>query len=782
LKWSARSTEGLLQDLEGAGGRSTGPDGTTVEESRSVSYAAFEQIRDHNNVFARTFAVAGNSLDVNVGLGASADSATLQGVSGNYFDSLGVRAYAGRTLTANDDRDGAPLAGVLSFPFWREKLGGDPAAVGRTIIVNGRPLTVVGITPQEFFGLQPGIVPDLWISLHHYSDAEAQLGNANNGVPFLKDPQTWWLQVAGRLKPGVSQAAATAALRALFRQSLNAVPHSIAEDQLPQLDTFSLARGLDDLRSRFSTSLFLLMSVVALVLLIACANVAGLLLARASARQREIAVRLSVGANRPRLIRQLLVESLALAAVGGAAALLVAQWGDAVLIGMLSSGRSPIRVDLSLSANALAFTFALSMLTGVLFGLAPAFMATRTEVTSGLRQAASRAQRFAVGKILVGAQVGLCLVVITGSGLFLRTLGKLQAVDVGFERDHLLLFSVRPGANGYKDARLVAYYEELRRRVAALPGVQAATFSLRPPIGAGTGRSSGVIEGYTSADKQVSLLRHQVGADYFKTFRIPILAGRAIGEQDRANSARSIVINEKLARTYFHGDNPLGHIINFGSAALSFEIVGVAGDVKYSQIRNDAPPTVYLSYLQFLSLPVGVTFEAHTAADPAAIVESVRREAMAIDRNVPVVDVKSQSDVIDQAVFIERTIATLTIAVGLLALALACIGLYGTMSYTVSRRTREIGIRMALGAQRSTILIGVVRETLVVILAGLGLGLPLTSMLTRLIKGQLFGVAPNDPVTMATALIAITGVTLLAGYIPARRAAGVPPIVALKTD
>ncbi len=785
LKWSARSTSGLFTDLEGGGGRSIGSDGTATEQSQSFSYAAFEHIRDHNGIFDAVFGIAGNQLDVNVGLPGRAESATIQGVSGNYFDALGVHAFAGRTLTNDDDRDGTPRVSVISYTFWQTKLGRDSSVIGRNIIVNGHPLTVVGIAPREFFGLQPGSSPALWVPLHHYSADEAELGNANNGVPFLNDPQTWWVQIAGRLKPGTTQTEAAAQLQGLFRQTLGAASNSIPQRELPNVDVFSLRQGLDDLRSRFSSSLFLLMFVVALVLLIACGNVASLLIARASARQREIAVRLSLGANRPRLVRQLLAESVLLAMMGGAAGLLVAAWGDSILLSMLSSGRSPISMDLSLNLPVLIFTFTLSAFTGVLFGLTPALRATRIDVTAGLKQTSDALHRNSVapGKILVGAQVAMCLMIITGSGLFLRTLQKLQNVDLGFDRDHLLLFSVRPGLNGYRGERLVAYYDDLRHRIASLPGVRTATFSFRPPIGAGTGRSSGFIEGYTSPDKPIDFFRHQVGADYFKTFGVPVVLGRGIVEEDRANTSQVIVVNERLVSTYFHGDNPIGQVINFGSIAQPnrFEIVGIVTDVKYSQIRNDAPPTVYFPYLQW-SIPNGVTFEVRTAADPASIVEGVRREALAIDRNIPLVGVKSQADVMDQAVFLERTIAALTATFGSLALLLACVGLYGTMSYTIARRTREIGIRMALGAQRGAILFGVVRETLVVVAAGLLLGLPLTLAMTRLLKSQLFGVTPNDPATTAIAVLTISAVTLLAGYLPARRASAVPPIVALKTD
>ena len=786
LKWSARDYPSrFLQSIEGSGGRSVGPNGAAVMESRSFSYSAFEFIRDHSDVSSTTFGYSGNELSLNVGLSGRAESANARGVSGNFFEGMGVPAFMGRTIQPQDDRADVTPVAVVSYTFWQTKLGRDPAIVGKSIIANGKPVAIVGVAPRGFFGLQPGTSPDLWIPLHQYSAAEAELGNTNNGVPFLSDSKTWWVQVGSRLKPP-AQSGAPAQLNGLFQQSLKLAASDVPDATLPKLDLFSVSHGLDDLRTRFSSSLFLLMAVVGLVLLIACGNVAGLLLARASTRRREIAVRLSVGANRSRLIRQLLTESVLIAMIGGALGLIVAAWGDSVLLSLLSSGRSPLSVEFSVNIPVLLFTITISIISGILFGLAPAVRATRFEPLAGLKQSAGGSGKatFTSGKILVTAQIALCVMLVTGSGLFLRTLQKLQVVDIGFSRDRLLLFTVRPGLNGYKDERLSGYYLELQRRLGTLPGVQAAGFSSRPPIGAGTGRSGGVIDGYTAPDKPVEFFRHQIGPDYFKALGVPIVLGRAIGEQDVKNAARVAVINEKLVNTYFHGDNPLGHIVKFGSATepMDFEIVGVAKDVKYSQIRTEAPPTIYFSYQQFLSIPNGMTFEVRTAGDPASTVEPIRKEALALDQAVPLVDVRSQSDVIDQAIYLERTVASLTSAFGALALLLACVGLYGTMSYTIARRTREIGIRMALGAKREDILFGVVRETMTVLFAGLAIGLPLTFAATRTVEDQLYGLTPHDLPTTVVAVVVISAVTFIAGFIPARRASAVAPIVALRTE
>jgi predicted permease len=783
LKWTSREyPNDLLQDLEGGGGRSVGSDGQVAIGARAFSYSAFEYLRDHNDVFSSTFGLAGNTLSLNVGLLGHAEAAVAQGVSGNYFQGVGVPAAMGRTIVPDDDQDGAPRVGVVSDAFWKTKLGADPSIIGKPVVMNGHPWTIVGVASPKFFGFIPGEIPDIWIPLHQNSAEEAELGNTNNGVPFSKDLKTWWVVIGGRLKPQRTEAEARSQLDGLFAQHVRQIAGDVSNAKLPRVETFSLSRGLDNLRDRFSTSLFFLMAVVGLVLLIACGNVAGLLLARASSRQREIAVRLSLGASRLRLVRQLLVESVFLAVMGGAAGLLVASWADSILLSLLSSGGAPLRLELPLDPPVLLFTLALSVLCGILFGLAPAIRATRLQPVDGLKRGSTALPGGSrSGKVLVAAQVALCLLIVTSSGLLLQTVEKLQTVNIGFDRDHLLLFTVRPGLNGYKGERLAAYYSKLQERLEALPGVKAASFSARPPIGAGQGSSGGVIEGYTPPDKQIEFLRHSVGPKYFEALGVPIVAGREIEERDDAVGPKVVLINERLAQTYFHNDDPLGHIIKFGSTRV-FEIVGVVKDVKYSRIRNEAPPTLYFSYQQFLSVPNGMTYEVRTAADPSSIVESVRREALALDRNVPVVNVKSQSDVVDQAVFLERTIAALTTAFGALALLLACVGLYGTMSYAIARRTREIGIRMALGARRSDILFAVIRETIVVVIAGLAVGVPITLASTRILKDQLFELSPSDPLTTVIAVAAISAVTLLAGYLPARRASTVTPIEALRTE
>ncbi len=739
-------------------------------------FVAYEAIRDHNDVFDGTFAFAGNTPPVNVGLRGRADWAGVKGVSGNYFDALGVTALYGRMLRPDDDREAAAPVAVVSYRFWSSKLAHDPASVGTPMVVNGVPVTIVGVTPPEFFGLDPATAIDLFIPLHEFAAQLVAAGNAGD-VPFTRDPQTWWIHIGGRLKPGVSAAEADSRVNLLFERSLRAAGGPQAQmARTPRIATAPAGRGLDRLRTRYATSLLLLMGMVGLVLLIASANVAGLLLARASARQREIAIRLSLGAGPVRLIRQFLTESVLLALLGGAAGLVCAAWIDWALVGLLTTSDSPLPVTLRLDGRVLAFTAAISIVTGIVFGLAPAIRATRVDVRP-IVKLTSR-------KLLVSAQVAACLLLLMCAGLLQRTLQKLEGVDLGFDRQQLVLFIVRPGLNGYKDARLVGYYDELQRRLNAIPSVRSSTLSLRPAVGGGSGSSGATIAGVTKPDERPTIFRHQIGPGYFETLGIPIVAGRSIGPQDGRSAPHVAVINQALAQKYFRRVNPIGHRIDFGNAARpnAFEIVGVAQDAKYNQLRTEAPPVAYMPYQQFLALPNFMTFQVRGEGDLQPLVAAIEREARAVDPNVPVIAIQTQTAAIGHMLALERTLAMLSSFFGLLALALACVGLYGTMAYAVARRTREIGVRMALGARGGVIQRMILRETLAMVVTGVALGIPIALAAARLLRAQLFEVSPYDPATVLAATLAVLAVTIVAGYVPARHASRVDAMVALRCE
>jgi predicted permease len=790
LRWSAKGWPDVVRDLEG----NSGEDARTGRSwSESFPYPVYEQLRDRNHVFSQTFAFAANTPRVNISMRGRAEAANAVMVSGNYFGGLGVYAAQGRAILPRDDVADAPPIAVLSHRFWQRRFGEDPSVVGKTMAVNGTPFTIAGIAPAEFFGLEPGTSPDLFVPLSQYPyllpeySAAAAESAGQAPPPLTRDTRNWWLVLTGRLLPGQSAERAQAELAVLFAQSIGKAGKA-ADPKTPVLETLPASQGLDGLRTQFSRPLFVLMAMVGAILLMACANAAGMLLARAAARQREIAVRLSLGARRSRLIRQLLTESAMLAVLGGAAGVLLARWASTVLLAWLSSGRHPLVVALHLDARILAFTLAVSVLTGVLFGLAPAWQATRVDVGPALKQgggSGGRATgRFRSGRMLVAGQVALCLLLLVSAGLFLRTLRNLESTDLGFRPDHLLQFSVQPGLNGYQGARLIDYYRELGERIQSIPGVRSVGLSEHALVGSGVSTSDALIPGYTEGKRRVDLHRNGVSPGFFETMGIPLVLGRRIEAHDTPRAPKVAVVNEKLVRKHFHGDSPIGHILRFGDEKQpsDFEIVGVVKDAKYSQLRDEAPPTVYMSYLQESVVWSALTFEVRAETDPRALAPAIRQQALAQDKDVPLVDIKTQTEAVAQELVQERVFARLASLFGALALVLACIGLYGTMAYTVARRTGEIGIRMAIGARPLDILGMVLRESVRVVLIGSAAGLAAAVAATRLIRSQLYGLSPHDPLVLTGAALVLLAVTMLAACIPARRASRVDPLRALRNE
>jgi predicted permease len=787
LTWTAKAWPGkVVSDLEGSSRRLNG-----YSWSYSFSLATYEYMRQHNQTFAGTFAFAANTDQVNAGLEGRAEAVQSQAVSGDFFSTVQVRAALGRTLQPADDVAGAPRVAVVSYNFWRRKLGGDPRVIGKSLAVNGAPVEVVGVLPREFFGLQPGEAPDLWIPLTTYCEQMLQADHFE-----VRTPQVWWLAVGGRLKPDATPEQAHAEMSVLFRQSLGDTSR-LGPDDIPQVEVAPVAQVLNQLRRQFSRSLLVLMAMVGVVLLMTCANVAGLLLARATARQREIAVRLSLGAPRQRLVRQLLTESVLLALLGGASGLLLARWTASLLVRLLSSGRRAVSLELVLDWPVLAFTAAVAIACGVLFGLLPALRATRVDILPHLKQvgtATAGPARFFAGKFLVAGQVALALLLVVAAGLLLNTLRRLKSVDLGFARENLISFRVQPGSNGDVRERLLAYYAELQRRIGAVPAVESATLSQLGPIASGSSSTSIDIPGYTAPGKRADVWRHWVAPNYFATLRLPIVAGRGLEERDAEGAPLVAVVNRQFVIKYLHGDNPIGRTLALGRDpstrkpnGIVATIVGVAGDAKYNNIRDDAPPTMYLSYLQRvvrgeLQPFAMMTYLIRTHGDPARAIAAIQRQALELDPNVPIIGLHSETELVDQVLFLERTFAVLSASFGALALLLACVGLYGTIGYTVAQRTNEIGIRMALGAQPANILSMFLRDTARVVLGGIAIGAPLTFVASRLIGAQLYGLSPHDPMTLLVAMTALVGVTLVAGFLPARRAARVDPMVALRNE
>jgi predicted permease len=596
----------------------------------------------------------------------------------------------------------------------------------------------------------------------------------------------------GRLKPSITEEQARANLDVIFRQSMIAgIPRAKPDTAqvLPAIHVAASGRGLNGLRNQFSKPLFILMAVVGVVLLIACANIANLLLARATARQKEIGVRLSMGATRARLIRQLLKESLLLASLGGLAGLAFAYGGSSILVAMMQRGNYAIALDLHPDMSVLMFTAAACLLTGLLFGLAPAIRAARVDLAPTLKQSASNLgsghQRMRLTRLLVVSQIAVSLVLLFGAGLFVRTLVNLQTQNVGFARDHLLLFGVAPREVGYKGVRYANLCREIQSRVAGLPGVKSATSSLHLLL-SGSMRGNGItVPGYTPTPKEnMSVQVLPVGTDFLSTMRITLLQGRDLTAHDDENAPKVGLINQTMARKYWAGRNPVGQHFKMGK--LDLEVVGVVQDAKYTSLRGETSPVVYHPYAQDMDSMPHMHFEARTAGDATALIPAVRQAVRSIDSSLPLFDVLTQTQQIDELLLQERLFARLTGFFGALALLLVCVGLYGIMSYAVARRTNEIGIRMALGAQRANILGMVLREVLLLVGIGVVLGVAGSFATARLaeatVSGLLFGLKINDATVIIFAAAVLVAVATLAGWVPARRASRVDPMVALRYE
>jgi len=785
FQWVSKTWPSMIPSLRGSW--DTDKSGRVV--CTSFTPVAFEEARAKNQVLSRICAFF-DADRLNLVVGGQAGLAVADLVSGDYFSTLGVLPILGRALTPADDRLEAPRAAVISYGYWMRRFGGDASVVNKSVTLNGIPFTIVGVTPPEFFGVQPGRSVDLWAPIQ----SEKQV------LPDDDWNRTYWyLLMMGRLKAGLSQSQALPNLQVIFRQSVTAGIKSLPKEaEIPHLELETGSKGLDSLRSEFSQPLFILMTVVGLVLLIACANVANLLLERANSRRREIAVRLALGAGRGRLIRQLLTESAALSIAGGVAGLLLAYWASNLFVIMMSSGRNPIALHVRPDAYVLAFTASLSVLTALLVGLAPALRGTSLDLTPALKAGPGGAsgaprrfagRRFGLAKGLVVAQVAISLVLLVGAGLFVRTLTNLEHENIGFDRRNLLLFGIDPTQQGYKEVRRARFYEDLRRGLSAIPGIRSVSLSAEPMLNAGVIMLGVELDAYTpplspgSNDRSISVDVNKVGPDFFETMGIPLLLGRTIQAQDSATSPKVAVVNEAFVHKYLDGHDPVGQRAGWdGEARSTMEIVGVVKNSRYGELRRDPPPTFYVPYAQYPDDMGAMYFEVRTAGDPKHWLASVGDVVRSLDKQVPIFDAKTQTEEIDEAVFQERIFARLTSLFGVLAALLACLGLYGLMSYSVARKRNEIGIRMALGARRAGILTGVLGEALGLVLLGLALGVPVALGATRLISSQLYRLKPNDALTLVLATLVLAAVAILAGYIPACRATKVDPVVALRDE
>jgi predicted permease len=729
---------------------------------------------------------------VNVMVKGQAEQGSGEFVSGDYFHGLSVSPSAGRLILPDDDRVGAPAIAVLSYAYSQRRFGDAASAPGQSILINNVPFSVAGVAPSGFFGVDPAAAPDFYVPLRASLLLRLR-GGASDAKDYL-DPNYYWLEMMARLRPGVSMSQAQAALGPLFHRWVDSTAANDRERaKLPQLLIREGATGLDTLRRQYSKPLYVLLALVALILAIACANIANLLLTRSAARRREIAVRLSIGAGRLRLIRQLLTESLLLASIGGAMGVLFAMWGIQFLTFLLANGIEDFTLRPGLNWPVLGAASALALLTGILFGLAPALQSTRVDVIPALKdaRAGQPGSRHALGRIslsqaLVATQIGLSLLMLVAAGLFVRTLSNLQSIQLGFNREDLLLFKMNARQAGHKDPEILTFYSELQKRFSAIPGVRSATATHHQMIGQGTSSGDAAPVGTPpkpGSDTHILM----TGPDFFSTMQIPLLVGRALDDRDPPGSLPVAVVSEAYVQMYFPDQNPLGQQISIWRRPpltdRIVEIVGVAANARYGPLKGAFREIVYLPFDQNSYDPVEeMTFALRTSGDPLRHVNTVRDIVRRADPRVPVTDIKTQAAQIDQTMNQEIIFARLGTAFAVLALLIACVGLYGTMAYRVARRTREIGIRMALGAQRRSVVWMVQREVLALAAVGLAIGIPSALAGSSFVESFLFQVEPNSPVALVSAVAILLGAVLLAGYAPARKASRIDPMTAVRHE
>jgi macrolide transport system ATP-binding/permease protein len=784
VEWHAPRRPGVVKGINGSA-RRYGKTGTT---SPNFPYQAFEMLRANRQIFSTLFAYT-YTQNFNVIVRGEAESIPGLFVSGNYFSGLGVPPAAGRLFGVDDDRTGAPPTVVLAYAYWQRRFNGDAEVVGKSILIDNLPFTVAGVCPAEFFGVDPQASPVFFLPIHAMP-ALAPNPAAEERSRFL-DNHFYWTEMMGRLRPGVSMEQAQAALRAqfsAFAAGTAATPKDTAV--LPELSLEAGGTGLGSLRRQYSKPLYVLMTMVGLILAIACANLANLLLARAAARRREIAVRLSLGAGRWRLVRQMLTESVLLSVIGGALGLAVAFAGIRFITWLLADERAEFTLRAALDWPVLGFTFALAVVAGMLFGLAPAIQATRVDFTPALKESRSRGSagtghrfRPRLGHALIVAQIAVSLLLVIGAGLFVRTLSNLHSIDVGFNRDNILLVSINGRQAGYRDAALARFYSGLLDRFRDIPGVRAATASDFPLVAQYINNDYVTILGRTpqTGDRTANFLT--VDPAFLETMQIPVLLGRGLEQGDLA-SPTVAVVNQKFASIFLGGESPIGRQFSIGEGADArlIRIVGVAKAAHYNSLQEIEQPVVYVPYTQDLARLRGMFFELRTAGDPLSAVAAIRGIVHDASRAVSITQVTTQAQRIEQTISQQRTFADLGSCFAMLALLIACVGLYGAMAYTVARRTGEIGIRMALGAQRPKIIWMVLREVLALTTVGLLVGYGTARFTTHFVESFLYGMKANDSLAVAAAIGILFSAALAAGYAPAWRASRIDPAVALRNE
>jgi predicted permease len=748
------------------------PDGSMMT---NLPYAVFKHLRENTKVLSGIFAFEADTRVFRAGVGS--EHSSVHEVSGSFFSTLGVNALLGRTIDPNDDRpDTEHQVVVLSYPFWSRRFGRDPSVVSATVRVSGIPCTVIGVMPPDFFGVDRGQLPDMWAPL-----------------ALDRDPDEVW--VLGRLKPGVSIPQARAQLEPLFKQALESLGDGMKRWPAHDRDAFLAQKllvnrattGTSGLRWQYwedSNTLKILIGMTGLVLLISCVNLANLLMARSAGRLHEIGIRLAIGAGPRRIFRQLLTENLVLALLGGVVGLLIAAGGHRLLVAFLAGNLQRVALNFRLDEHVLAFSLAMALLTGLLSGVLPALRAAREDLLPAVHGAPHLrgATRLPFARKLLTTQVALSLMLLIGAGLFVRSLRNLATTDLGLARENLVLMRVDPSlSKSIRDRR--EFWIQLTERLAALPGVRSVSVAGDAVFGNGWWNETIWTRQPDGAEHDAAVPFNIVGPGFFETVQIPLLTGREFGWQDQGKSPPVAVVNRAFARKFFAGENPVGK--RFGNAgpgsSSRIEIVGIIGDAKYGDLREQPQPMFYLPLFQNLAeRPYQV--HVRTAGDPAAAIAAMRREIQAADQDISIDGVRTINEVIHALLQHDRMFAFLASAFGLLALLLTSIGIYGVVAYQVTRRTGEIGIRMALGAQRMDVLWMVMRETLLVLAAGTAIGLPAAVAAARVLRNLLFALGPSDPATIVWAAATLVGAGALAGFLPARRAASLSPMDALRHE
>jgi predicted permease len=766
----------------------------------AISYPMYRDFQDHNEVFSEMFARFPFTPSFTVDGGT--DRVQGEMVSGTYFPAMGVGAAIGRTFTPDDDKtpDGHPIV-VLSYSFWDTHFAKDPKVLGKKVLVNNTAMTIIGVAQAGFDGVELGNAAQIFVPLM----MQSEMMPGNKG--FLKNRRTRFVNAFGRLKPGITRVQAQASLQPFMHSMLEMEVREpafrnasdIVREQFLKcyIDLLPGSQGRSFMRQRLEAPLWVLMAITGTVLLIACANLANLLLARAAGREKEVAVRLAVGAGRWRIVKQLLTESLLLAALGGVAGTAIAFAADkALLAAFVPSDSQGLKISTTPDLRVLLFTFALTVGTGLLFGLVPALRTTNPDIAPTLKDQAGAVVgggNVKLRKALVASQVMLSLLLLVGAGLFLKSLGNLKNLGPGFPVERLIAFNINPPLMGYDKPRAVQFYQTLTENLRA-PGVQSVGMAAQRILRNNESDSWMTIEGYTpkQGDRPDAYM-NGISPGYFAALGVPVMEGRDFTIQDTQEVLHNepdnwvpakIIVNESFVRKYFKGRSALGRHLGYGidpGTKTDMEIIGVVKDIKYTNLRDEIPDQAFLPYMAVHG-PMGMTVFVRTSADPNSMFQAVRAKVHELDANLPIVAMRTVQEDLNDTLVTERMTASLSVVFGFLATLLAMIGLYGVMAYSVARRTREIGIRMALGALEGRVVWMVMKEVLVLVILGVAAALPAAFGLTRLVRAQLYGVAPNDPWTMVIATLALVLVACAAGYVPALRASRVDPIRALRYE